>query len=384
MLRLFAWHFGHTQIAFVPLVQAAGIAGAMAVTFIMFWVAEAVWRVLFERERRWVLWVPGVVFLGALVYGLVMMKTFAAPTGEKLEVLLVQGDPALLEKQDAELAWRNVARIYEHSRRAAHANTLIIWPESSIPAYVRAEIGSARTEPGLPWLGNGSAFLVGGYSFLAEDERYNAAFAIYPDGTVPRPYFKQILIPFGEYMPGASVLPWLNDLNANFGILHAGTEATVFSYPLLRRDGSERVVKVAPLICYEDTVPALACAAVRRGAQVLVNLTYDTWFGRTACPYEHHLIAAFRAIENRRFLVRATSTGYSAVVDPLGRTIASLPLYKESHALAQVTPLDYESTYTKYLGDRPWWALLSFCVGTIVVRRWRTGRFILEPRVRIK
>ncbi|MGO9465609.1 MAG: nitrilase-related carbon-nitrogen hydrolase [Isosphaeraceae bacterium] len=110
----------------------------------------------------------------------------------------------------------------------------------------------------------------------------------------------------------------------------------MFEYPLGRAGGTVSLVKVSPLICYEDITPALAREATRRGAQVLVNQTHDARFGRTACPYQHHLISAFRAIENRRFLVRATSTGFSAVVDPLGRTVAHPPLYTESKAAVQV------------------------------------------------
>ena len=94
-------------------------------------------------------------------------------------------------------------------------------------------------------------------------------------------------------------------------------------------DGTPYTLKVAPLVCYEDTVPALARKATLGGSELLVNITYDTWFGRSAAPHEHHLIAAFRAIENRRFLVRATNSGLSAVVDPLGRTIARLPVFSE-------------------------------------------------------
>ena len=74
--------------------------------------------------------------------------------------------------------------------------------------------------------------MIGAYSFSDEAHRYNSAFAIYPDGSVPVPYFKQILIPFGEYMPGASVFPWLNRANENAGIFTAGTEIKVFDYPM--------------------------------------------------------------------------------------------------------------------------------------------------------
>ena len=69
----------------------------------------------------------------------------------------------------------------------------------------------------------------------------------------------------------------------------------------------------------------MAREACEKGAELLINITSDSWFGRTLAPHQHHFIAAFRAIENRRFLIRATNTGLSGVVDPLGRTIASIP-----------------------------------------------------------
>jgi apolipoprotein N-acyltransferase len=138
-----------------------------------------------------------------------------------------------------------------------------------------------------------------------------------------------------------------------------------------RPDGTAYTLRVSPLICYEDTVPALARAATLKGAELLVNLTYDTWFGRSAAPFEHHLIAAFRAIENRRYLVRVTNNGYSAVVDPLGRTIARIPPFAEGIAAARVDLLNYRSTYTHHVGERPWWGLLAVTLGVIGVRRWR-------------
>ena len=102
-----------------------------------------------------------------------------------------------------------------------------------------------------------------------------------------------------------------------------------------------------------------------------MNLTYDTWFGRTAAPHEHHLIAAFRAIENRRYLVRATNTGHGAVVDPLGRTIARLPAFTEGAVAAKVVLLDERTVYARFVRERPWWALLTVSLGVVIARRRR-------------
>jgi apolipoprotein N-acyltransferase len=372
MPRLFPWHFGHTQIAFTPFVQVAGIGGAMAVTFLMFWVAEVLVRVLAFRERRRAFLVPMAAFGMAMAYGLAMMDRFGSPRGEPQEVVVAQGLIAGADRRDLKQAQQYLTRIFELSRQAAHPGSLVVWPEGAVPAYIPAAIGTVGDPPRLPCVGDGSAYLVGAYSFLPDEEKFNTAFAVYPDGQVPLPYFKQVLIPFGEYMPLASYFPWLKTLNAEAGVFGAGTETKVFEYPMQRQDGSEYTLKVSPLICYEDTLPSLAREATRKGAELLVNITSDAWFGRSLAPHQHHLIAAFRAIENRRYLIRSTTTGLSAVVDPLGRTIARIPPFSEGTITANVRLLTDASPYTNWLGDGPWWALLMVSAGLVAVRRART------------
>ena len=368
-IRVFHWHFGHTQIAFTPFVQIAGIGGAMLVSFVMFWLAEAGVRALVARERRPILLLPVAGLVLSLAYGDSMTGAFASNPGETQEVVLVQGPPSLSEKRDIDSIWKNLARLHDLSRETPHKGALIVWPEGSIPAYIPADLGSVHNQPDLPWLADGSAFLVGGFSVDRDKQRYNAAFAVYPDGAVPAPYFKRVLIPFGEYMPFSSIFPALNDLNANAGLFSSGKELKVFDYPMCRRDGTQYTAKVAPLICYEDTLTEPARDATRKGAELLVNLTYDTWFGRSAAPYQHHLIAAFRAIENRRFLVRSTYTGYTAVVNPLGKTIAHIPCFTEGKLTVKVPLLKGPSIYTNYVGEAPWWALAALSLGVIVVQR---------------
>jgi apolipoprotein N-acyltransferase len=382
MPRLFPWHFGHTQIAFTPFVQVAGIGGAMAVSFLTFWVAEALVRVVAFRERRRAFLVPMAAFGVSIAYGLAMMGRFGSPHGEPQEVIVAQGHIGGAERRDLHQARQYLARIFELSRQAAHPGSLVVWPEGAVPAYISAAIGTVGDPPILPFVGDGSAYLVGAYSFLPDEEKFNTAFAVYPGGEVPLPYFKQVLIPFGEYMPLASYFPWLKNLNAKAGVFGAGTETKVFAYPMQRPDGSAYTLKVSPLICYEDTVPSLSRAATRKGAELLVNITSDAWFGRSLAPHQHHLIAAFRAIENRRFLVRSTTTGLSAVVDPLGRTIARIPPFSEGTITANVSLLTDASPYTKWLGDRPWWALLAVSAGLAVARRRREGGCTGNNRLR--
>jgi len=117
-------------------------------------------------------------------------------------------------------------------------------------------------------------------------------------------------------------------------------------------------------------VQDLAREAVRAGAQILVNLTNDAWFGRSAAPFQHHMIAAFRAIENRRYLLRSTNSGFTAVVDPAGRTIASIPIFSEQVLLAKVKAFSRRSLYNR-LGNAPWWILSLWCFGAVLVKTAR-------------
>jgi apolipoprotein N-acyltransferase len=370
-VRLFRWHYGHTQLAFTPFVQVADLGGSLLVSFLMVWIAEAAVRMIAFRERRWTFLLPVIACGLSLAYGFARMHVYSAPAGREQEVVLVQGNSSLEDRLAPGAALHDISRYRELSRGATRPGALIVWPEAAIPMLLPAEVRSVGEEPALPWIGDGSAFLVGAYAEDRGGRRYNAAFAVHPDGTVPAPYYKRVLIPFGEYMPLASYLPWLQTMSANSGFLTPGDAVKIFSYPMRRADGTAYTLKVAPLICYEDTVPAPACEAALGGAQLLVNLTYDTWFGRTVAPDEHHLIAAFRAIENRRFLVRATNTGLSAVVDPLGRTIAQLPAFSEGAVAAKVVLIDDQTVYARFIRERPWWALLTISIGVVIARHMR-------------
>jgi apolipoprotein N-acyltransferase len=373
-VRIFVWHYGHTQVAWTPLVQVADLAGAGLVSFLMFWVAEVAVRAAVFREWRRSFLLPWAALGLALGYGLAMVRAYSDPAGEPQEVVLVQGNIPMILNGDREAVAPGVRKLFELSRKAAVPNALIVWPENSIPILVPVPVESARKSGLLPALEDGSAFVVGSYAEEADGKRRIAAFAVEPSGRVPRPYYKQVLVPFGEYVPGGSIVPWLEALNANFGGFRAGDRAEVFALPMRRADGTPYTLALSPLVCYEDTVPGLSRRATRLGAGLLVNVTNDSWFGPTAAPYEHHLIASFRAIENRRFLLRATNTGLTAVVDPLGRTVARLPPFTAGTLRARVVLLKNQSMYTRYIGDWPWWALLTAAGATILAGKVRSAR----------
>jgi len=298
-LRIFPWYFGHTQLAFGPLVQVAELGGVLLVSFVLMWAAESRW---------------GLLILGAAVaYGLAAP---AFPAGT-VPVVLVQGNVGNRE---------DVARYAELSR--GHEGKLVIWPESALHAPIFDGFRQRADEPRLaPVVG---PCLFGAYSWDDQHNIYNTAFAMLSDGALLPPYHKRVLLPFAEHAYLAPVQ------------LAPGRESTLFSLSGL---------KIGPLICYEDTLPGTVRQSVAAGADVLVNMANDSWFGPLGAR-QHHAVASFRAVECRRYLARVTSSGLTGVVNPRGVTVASLPLGRPGVLEAAVTPLSGTTPYLRW-GDWP-------------------------------
>ncbi len=358
-IKIFPWDFGHTQLAFSQFAQLAGITGVTGITWVMMWVVEAVCARRATTLLARALSLTTVV--AAIGYGVWIEEALQKAPSSPLKTVLVQGNVSLQRKHDISYFTVNHEQYLKTSQLVSSKDTLIVWPESTITDFIPASVTSAHDAPLLPHLGDGSAFLVGGLTYRSKKEYYNSSILVRPDGSVAELYNKMILMPFGEYTPFASLFPWLAEINATAGQFTAGSGPAVLSFPL--SDG--RQARLSPLICYEDIVPELGRDATRRGAEVLINQTNDAWFGDTIAPYQHHMIAAFRAIENRRYLVRSTNTGLTAVVDPLGRTLASLLPYTESVLPMEIALLSYKSTYTQLPISLMWLALASITVFAI-------------------
>ena len=167
---------------------------------------------------------------------------------------------------------------------------------------------------------------------------YNSAFLVDPAGRIGPRYDKAHLVPFGEYVPLRRWLPFVGKLVAQVGDFEAGPPGQVVKW---------KDHRIAPLICYEAIFPALTRAAVRNGADLLVNLTNDAWYGRTSAPYQHLSLCVFRAVESRRSFVRAANTGISGFIDPTGRITSPTDLFVDAVVSHDVPALSVSSIYTR-------------------------------------
>src|SRR5207237_8898591 len=143
-----------------------------------------------------------------------------------------------------------------------------------------------------------------------------------PAGTLVLRYPTMRLVPFGEYVPVQSVLTLGGRFSAKL-VQEVGEFTPGEDYAVGAVDGHP----LSAFICYEAIFPDLVRVFASRGAQLLVNVTNDGWYGRTSAPYQHFAMAVFRAVENARYLVRAANTGITAVVDPHGRVLERTELF---------------------------------------------------------
>jgi apolipoprotein N-acyltransferase len=133
-------------------------------------------------------------------------------------------------------------------------------------------------------------------------------------------------------------------------------------------------MRFAPLICYEDVPAGIARQMTAGGAEALLTIFNDAWFGRSMAPYQHEALALWRAVENRRYFVRVGNAGVTGVIDPLGQVVGRLGLFTEETLTADIRPLRIETFYTRH-GDVFGWLVVASAALWLSVA-WRRGRAV--------
>jgi apolipoprotein N-acyltransferase len=253
--------------------------------------------------------------------------------------------------------------------------TLLIWPESAFPFFLEREADAlARIgdllPPGLV-LVTGAVRLEDPPAGEKNGRVFNSIRVLGDDGAILATYDKVRLVPFGEFLPFQRFLEslGLEQLTRVHGGFSAGPQLRALSIP--------RAPLAAPLICYEAIFPG---AVVPEGPrpQWLLNVTNDAWFGRSPGPYQHFAQARLRTIEEGLPLVRAANNGISAVVDPLGRVVRSLPLGVDG-VIDSPLPKSIESPpYARYGDALFFFFLAAFALAAFFSKRSQTRRDVKE------
>ncbi len=342
---------GYSQHAFLPVIQVASVTAVYGVSFLLAASSSLLaYAILETHGARRRAAIAGLALLagGAWGGGAWAMGRPIPETG-RVVVGLVQGGIRQEEKWVPEYAESNLDGHLRLTADAARRGArLVVWPESAVPFLYDQDAGlAALLQDAVRAHGIHLFFGNDDLETPAAGERriFVGAKLLSPEGRLTARYRKMHLVPFGEYVP----LQTLFTLGGRFAAKLV-REVSDFSPGTEAVTGDVDGHRIGGYICYEAIFPGLVRRFPARGAELLVNVTNDAWYGTTSAPYQHLAMAAFRAVENRRYLVRAANTGITAVVDPWGRVLEPTRLFDRTVLVREVPFVAETSFYTRH-GD---------------------------------
>ncbi len=359
------------------LMQGADLAGVWGLSFVAVFVNAAIALRIVKGRRAFPAAAVAATMIVALgLYGSLRLSAAPpleeAPSDTGLRVGVIQGN---VEQSRVWNPSELLSILQEHVRLSLQAveqgADLLIWAESSVPVRGGLE-GDPGTKQMLSGLArqHGVSLVVGSPHFENDGGTWvvtNAAFMVSAAGGWEGRYDKVRLVPWGEYVPVSWLFRFVAPLvDAPAGFRHGAPDQELFS------DVAAGAPPFAMAICYEIVFPNHVRRQVARGAEFLVTITNDAWFGVTSAPYQHFSMARLRAVENRRYLVRAANTGISGIVDPWGRVLQRSDINETALLLQTIEPRSDRSSYVVW-GD----LFVQLCVALSIVcaaLAWRDAR----------
>lgn len=374
---LFPWYFGATVHNALPLAQIAELGGPVLVGVMLLGVNLSIEELIHARlarrsVRRCIVLGGFGGFAVSALFGFwrIARVDARAQASEPVHLGVVQGNMGLLEKR--EQALEGLARHQQMTRQLVEAGVeLVVWSETSVNFRVTEDRYRALYKASVTQHLDVQAIFGGVIVRDDPDPRrvafFNSAFSSDAQGNITGRYDKRNLLLFSETLPFAETWPVLREWSPNTGHFLPGTAFDPL--PFETKTGTHHA---SVLICYEDILPAFTNRMVAHAhPEILVNITNDAWFGDTSEPWEHLALSTFRSIEHRRYLVRSTNSGVSAIVDPVGRIVVQSRPFRAERIDAVVHLMSQGTVYER-VGDVPAW-LLSVIVVIFAYRR-RTPR----------
>jgi len=342
----FPWiPLGNTMIALLPVAQLASLLGVYGLSLFVGLVNAGFAGVALAagRTRRITATATLALIAGVSIWGGQRMAVNTlVDGGTPIRVGLVQGNIAQVDKWNPAREGMIVERYLQLTRQAADAGAdVLLWPESATPFYFaddpKADAIRATVQAiGRPLLLGSDEFEPG-----ATNRFYNSAFMLDAGGAIAAVYRKIHLVPFGEYVPFQRILFFVGPLVEAVSAFSAGTQVT-----MLPMHGH----MASTAICYEVTYPELMREAVRQGSELLTTITNDAWYGESSAAYQHFEMAAVRAVEQGRYLVRAANTGVSGIIDPYGRVLIRTRLFETVAVVGEARFVQEKTLYAR-IGD---------------------------------
>lgn len=301
------------------------------------------------------------------------MTALKVGAGE-VNVLFVEGNIdqnqkwlPVFQRKTLELYINLTAEGLEGAAREGIVHPLVLWPETALPFFFERNPELARAtsqcaiNAGCPLLFGAPG--IGKKTGLPEDAVFNRAFLLGPNGNVLGYYDKEHLVPFGEYLPEWLNFSFLEALLQGVGIYQEGSDTKPLRYGPLA---------LGMLICYEGIFPWLAQARVEDGANILVDISNDGWFGHSPASRQHLYLTVLRCVEQNRWLLRATNTGISAIADSRGRLALAGPQFRAGWLAGRAR---LEKDFTVYHKYGQWLPVLAVIFFIVCCLQCKKGKF---------
>ncbi len=344
-----------TQQSCIYNLQTASVFGSYSVSFIIVAVnaimAYGLYKLINEKanKKAYLCFISAsAIVVANLIYGTVSVKLDGKKDSTAVLVSALQGNMKSNEKWELDGVDKALEIYSRLVRQAADEGAEIaVFPETAFPIDLREDVWFKDRLSELAQEEN-ITLLVGAFdSGKNEDgeyESYNAVYMFKTDGTVDENvYYKRKLVPFGEYLPCEKIFctlfPFLEDLNLFTDVLTPGDGNELFE----TEHG-----KVGALICFDSIYELLSADSVNEGAELIVLGTNDSWFVDSSAIYEHNGQAVLRAIENRRYVVRAANTGLSSVISPTGEVLSSIAPLEEGQITEAVSFRTEKTFFTRF------------------------------------
>ncbi|TVQ97308.1 MAG: apolipoprotein N-acyltransferase [Desulfovibrionales bacterium] len=306
-------------------IQGLAVVGEYGLSAIL--VTAVAWLVLARESKAFMirgLTLGLALFLVLIGLGALHLNR-PLPEGTPLRVTLVQGNVDQTVKWEPAYQEATVRAYLDlTTRELGFKPELVVWPETAMPFYLQEDSALARQVRDFVRSTQQLALLTGAPRYAVDlstgaIQYANSAFLLGPNGKTVGIYDKEHLVPFGEYVPLGGMLPFIRRLAHSEGDFSPGNDPAPLQWEHLA---------LGMLICYEAIFSGLSQERVRAGANLLVNISNDAWFGRSSAPRQHLYQAVLRSVEQGRFLVRSTNTGVTAIIDPRGRRLEAGGLFQ--------------------------------------------------------
>ena len=367
----FPWGLlGTSQFQNTYFIQLASIVGVYGLSFaIVLFQSMFVFSMIYRKKN------PFFVALGTVLLihlgGFINLQ-LSSPPEKTFTASVIQGNVSSDIYWD-EVPTEEIKELFnqhlELSRLSYEEGAeLIIWPEFSVPLCFSCpeEPYASLSQKLIEFVKETGSVLLLGTNETGEENGstyyYNTALALYPDGTTSH-YYKMHLVPFGEYTPYKKIFFFIEKMTHAIGEVTPGKNISLHHF---------KDMKFGSPICYEIIFPNLVRQFTKKGANFMVTITNDGWYGKSSAPYQHFAMAVIRAVENRRFLLRAATTGISGIIDPYGRVLSRSVLMTKTYLTGEIYPLTTKSIYTEVGDILPWISLtliLIFFILTLVKKK---------------